>query len=100
MNAGAEYHPPREIKRPANLKEVEICSRSGLLATDKCYDTIKNSNGDTVRKRTTYMEIATDAQMPKEPCNVHGEPRARIVAETETQGNEAPRAQLATDLSE
>ncbi len=100
MNAAAEHYPPREIKRPAGLKEVEICSRSGLLATDKCYDTVKGPNGEAVQKRTTYMEIATPAQMPTEPCNVHGEPRARIVTEAQTEGTEAPRAEPAADLSE
>jgi 1A family penicillin-binding protein len=100
MNAAAEHYPPQEIKRPPGLKEVEICSRSGLLATDKCYDTIKGPTGDLVQKRTTYLEIATAAQMPTEPCNVHGEPRARIVAEAATEGTEAPRAEPAADLSE
>ncbi|HST29641.1 MAG TPA: PBP1A family penicillin-binding protein, partial [Chthoniobacterales bacterium] len=100
MNAAAEHYPPQEIKRPGTLKEVEICSRSGLLATDKCYDTIKGPTGEPVQKRTTYMEIATEAQMPKEPCNVHGEPRAQIVAATEPQGTEAPRAEAAADLTE
>jgi penicillin-binding protein 1A len=100
MNAAAEHYPPREIKRPAGLKEVEICSRSGLLATDKCYDTVKRPNGDAVQKRTTYMEIATPAQMPTEPCNVHGEPRARIVTEAQTEGAAAPRAEPAANLSE
>lgn len=46
------------------------------------------------------MEIATPAQMPTEPCNVHGEPRARIVAEAQIEGTEAPRAEPAADLSE
>jgi len=100
MNAEAEHSPPQEIQRPAGLKDVEICSRSGLLATDKCYDTVKSLTGDTVRKRTTYMEIATAAQMPTEPCNVHGEPRARIVADTQAAEPEAPRAEPAANLSD
>jgi membrane peptidoglycan carboxypeptidase len=100
MNVEAEHSPPQEIKRPAGLKDVEICSRSGLLATDKCYDTVKGPTGDTVRKRTTYMEIATAAQMPTEPCNVHGEPRARIVADTQPAGPEAPRAEPAANVSD
>lgn len=100
MNASAEHSPPGEIKRPAGLKDVEICSRSGLLATDKCYDTVKGPAGDPVRKRTTYMEIATPAQMPTEPCNVHGEPRATIVADIQTAGPEAPRAEPAANLAE
>src|SRR5947208_1797127 len=77
MNAAAESYPPREIKQPSTLNQVEICSRSGLLATDKCYDAVKTANGDTVQRRTTYMEIATQAQAPTELCNIHGEPPAR-----------------------
>ena len=98
MNTAAEHYPPKEINRPADLKEVEICSRSGLLATDKCYDTVKSSSGDFVQKRTTYMEIGTPSQLPTEPCNVHGEPRARIVRDVPA--TEAPRAEIAVDLSE
>ncbi len=91
-------YPPREIKRPENLKEIEICSRSGLLATDKCYDAVKTANGDTVQRRTTYTEIATPSQAPTEPCNVHGEPRARLAREFPA--SDLPRAALAVNLSE
>src|SRR5438874_9883316 len=99
MNAAAEHYPPRETKQPAGLKKVEICSRSGLLATDKCYDSVKTPTGDLVQRRTTYMEIGTAAQLPTEPCSVHGEPRARLVRELPSEG-ELPRAQLAVDLSQ
>jgi hypothetical protein len=36
--------------------------------------------------------------MPTEPCNIHGEPRLRVVADAPAA--EVPRAQLAADLSE
>jgi 1A family penicillin-binding protein len=98
MNAAAQRYPPREIKQPADLKQVEICSRSGLLATDKCYDAVKTANGDTVQRRTTYMEIGTQSQVPTEPCNVHGEPRARLARFFSS--SDLPRAALAVDLSE
>ncbi len=98
MNAAATSYPPREIKQPENLKEVEICSRSGLLATDKCYDAIKTANGDPVQRRTTYMEIATPSQAPTEPCNVHGESRARLAREFPA--SDLPRAALAVDLND
>ena len=98
MNAAAEHYPPGEIKQPPGLKQVEICSHSGLLATDKCYDTVKSTTGDSVQKRTTYMEIATAAQMPAEPCNVHGEPRTRLVRDVPATA--FPRAELAVDLNE
>ncbi len=98
MNAAAQRYSPREIRQPANLKQVEICWRSGLLATDKCYDAVKTQNGDTVQRRTTYMETATAAQAPTEPCNIHGEPRARLVRDLPS--GDLPRAELAVDLSE
>jgi hypothetical protein len=66
-----------------------------LLATDKCYDTVKSAGGEPVRKRTTYVELATAAQMPTEPCNVHGEVRARLVRDLPASG--FPRASLAVD---
>jgi 1A family penicillin-binding protein len=98
MNAAAQSYPPRQIKQPSNLKQIEICSRSGLLATDKCYDAVKTANGDTVQRRTTYMEIATRSQAPTEPCNIHGEPRARLAREFGS--SELPRAELAVNLSD
>ncbi|HET9418487.1 MAG TPA: PBP1A family penicillin-binding protein [Chthoniobacterales bacterium] len=99
MNAAAEHYPPREIKRPPTLREVEICSRSGLLATDRCYDAIKTATGDEVHRRTTYTEIASPAQIPTEPCNVHGDPNARIAREFASNESDLPRAELAVDLS-
>ena len=102
MNAAADRYPPRELKQPTStsggLKQVEICSRSGLLATDKCYDAVKTANGDTVQRRTTYMEIGTQSQLPTEPCNVHGEPRARLARFFSS--SDLPRAALAVNLTE
>jgi penicillin-binding protein 1A len=97
MNAAAQSYPPREIKEPAGLKRIEICSRSGLLATDKCYDAVKTTNGDTVQRRTAYTEIATASQAPTESCNVHGEARVRLAREFSS--SDLPRASLAVDLS-
>src|SRR4030095_13362996 len=100
--SAADHYTAREIKQPTStsggLKQVEICSRSGLLATDKCYDAIKTANGDTVQRRTTYMEIGTQSQLPTEPCNVHGEPRARLARLISS--SDLPRAALAVDVSE
>ena len=33
---------------PPSVHKVEICSKSGLLATDKCYDRRQSANGDIV----------------------------------------------------
>jgi len=98
MNAAAQHYPPREVRQPPTLNQVEICWRSGLLATDKCYDAVKSESGDNVQRRTTYMELATSTQTPSEPCNVHGEPRTRLVRDLPP--SDLPRAALAVDLSE
>ena len=98
MNAAAERYPAKEIPQPSTLKKIEICSRSGLLATDKCYDTVKSASGDSVQKRTTYMEIATEKQKPTQLCNVHGEARARLARELPE--SEFPRATSAVDVKE
>jgi 1A family penicillin-binding protein len=98
MNAAGQQYPPSEIRQPPTLNQVEICWRSGLLATDKCYDAVKSAAGDTVQRRTTYMELATSAQTPTEPCNVHGEPRTRLVRDLPP--SDLPRAAPAVDLSE
>src|SRR5262249_26803389 len=79
-------------------KEIEIGWRPGQLATDKCYDAVKAVNGDTVQRRTTYMEIATQAQAPTELCNIHGKPRARLAREFGS--SDLPRAELAVNLNE
>jgi membrane carboxypeptidase/penicillin-binding protein len=97
MNTAAGHYPPKEIARPAGLKEAEICARSGLLATDRCYDAIRHANGDVVQRRCTYLEIATTPQMPTEPCNVHGEARIHLVRETSE--SDLPRAEAAVDLT-
>src|SRR4051794_18180872 len=95
MNAANERYPAKEIPAPKGIQKAEICTRSGLLATDKCYDQVKSDTGETVRKRTTYVELATAAQMPTEPCSVHGEARARLVRDLPASG--FPRASLAVD---
>jgi penicillin-binding protein 1A len=95
MNAANERYPAKEIPAPKGIQKAEICLRSGLLATDKCYDTVKSASGETVHKRTTYIELATSAQMPTEPCNVHGEARTRLVRDLPASG--FPRASLAVD---
>ena len=98
MNASLPKHAPHAIAKPPGLQTVEICARSGLLATDKCYDTVQNDLGETVQRRTTYRELATKAQMPTEPCDVHGDASGRIVRDLPDA--EWPRAALAVDTAQ
>ncbi len=86
MNASVAKYAPREIAKPAGVLSAEICSKSGLLATDKC------------PAETIYRELATKEQMPAEPCNVHGDARTRIVRDLPEAG--VPRAALAVDIAQ
>jgi penicillin-binding protein 1A len=99
MNASSDRYVAKPIPQPATLKKFEICTRSGLLATDKCYDSIKTATGDGVQKRTTYMELASDKQKPTEACNVHGGSQTRL-ARDESNESEFPRAAAAVELKE
>ena len=67
MNAAAGVIPAKEIPVPRTLKKVEICTRSGQLATDKCFEMV-----DGERRRTTFTTYATAAEMPTQLCPVHG----------------------------
>ncbi len=85
MNASLEHFPAKEIAKPANLQAVEICSKSGLLATDKC------------PPEEVYREVATKEQIPTDPCNVHGDLRAQVARDLPDSG--VPRASLAVDTA-
>ena len=86
-------YKPKEILPPKGLIKLELCASSGLLATDKCFETTENKEtGEKVQHRTTYVEIATDAQAPKDACDVHGDvPRSYVKAEPATR-SQWPRA--------
>ena len=62
MKASFDKYRPVEIVQPKGIIRVEICRASGGLASPKCVV-------DGVH--TTYQEICTEEQAPKEPCPVH-----------------------------
>ena len=73
MNAGAASYKPAEIEMPRGLSKYKICATSGLLATDKCVETLTDkTTRQTVTRPTTYYEIGTLEQAPKDYC-VHGD---------------------------
>ncbi len=99
MNASTSRYAPREFPVPPGLHKIEICSKSGLLATDKCYEDVRSASGNVVRRRTSYYELATDAQMPTDPCDVHTDSvRTQLVKQFDE--SKWPRAALAVDTRE
>jgi hypothetical protein len=88
-----------EIRQPKGIIKCELCSASGLLATDKCFETIENKDtGDKVQRRTTFFEILSEDQAPKDGCDVHGGGGARNLVKT-IPGEQWPRAALAVDVT-
>ena len=98
MNASAARRVPQEFPVPAGLHRVEICDKSGLLATDKCYENVPSASG-TVRRRTSYVELATNEQMPADRCDVHSDSvRTQLVKKFEN--SQWPRAALAINTAQ
>ncbi|HEX8296374.1 MAG TPA: PBP1A family penicillin-binding protein [Chthoniobacteraceae bacterium] len=97
MKATFADYKPGEISQPKGMIKCEICTASGRLATDKCFETVENKDtGEKVQRRSGYFEIATDAQAPKDGCDVHGSGARSLVREVT--GGEWPRAALAVDV--
>ena len=71
MNGSFQKYPASEIPQPKGLQKYEICTASGQLATDQCYDTVAGKGDGASRRRTTYFELATEDQAPKIKCSVH-----------------------------
>ncbi len=101
MKTTFKSYKPREISQPKGMIKCEICSASGLLATNKCFEMVDNpATGEKVQQRTTYFEIATDAQAPKDACDVHGDvPRTTLLKTEPGAVGDVPRAVPAADLS-
>jgi len=99
MNASLARYGPRPFAVPPGLQKVEICSKSGLLATDKCYEDVRGATGDVVKRRSSHVELATDEQMPRDRCDLHGDSvRTQLVKKFES--SQWPRAALAIDTTQ
>jgi penicillin-binding protein 1A len=108
MNGSFQKYAAAEIPQPAGLHKYEICTASGQLATDQCYETVTDKGtGEVTRRRTTYYELATDDQVPKGKCSVHGgggavaasAPVGQSPLNTAVTPSQYPRATIAIDLS-
>ena len=93
MNIAADELPAVKLPRPDSLKAVEICRRSGLLATPRCAREAE-TNG---KGHGTFTEYGTAAQLPKIRCDIHGGGVRNYAREYDQE--QWPRAAAAVDLS-
>jgi membrane carboxypeptidase/penicillin-binding protein len=91
MNIASEEFPAIKFAMPDTLKPVEICRRSGLLATPKCARDVQ-SGGPGI-----FNEYGTAEQVPKIRCDIHGGGVRSYAREYDQE--EWPRAAAAIDLS-
>jgi len=109
MNSSFQKHPPSEIPQPAGLQKYEICTASGQLATDQCFESVTDKvTGEVTHRRTTYYELAAENQVPKLKCSVHtagggvvtgAGPVGQSPLDTPATPSQYPRATIALDLS-
>lgn len=102
MNASAATYKPVELVMPRGLSKYKICTTSGLLATDKCVETITDkTTGQTITRPTTYYEIGTLDQAPTQYCQ-HGQngPMNAPQAIASSQPSELPNALRAEPIND
>ena len=71
VNASATRYVPQEIEPPQTAERVEMCQRSGMRATDYCYEKIKGPDGREKSVRSTYFEYLRPGTPLEGFCNLH-----------------------------
>ncbi len=88
----------QEWSRPKDVKSVEICKMSGLLATSACVKQVMNPVTQKKENlKESYMEYATAQEVPKADCDVH-KPGVRSYVK-QIQESKWPRAAAVMDVS-
>ncbi len=79
MNASSQSFPSSEIKMPEECKIIEICRRSGHLATDSCYEELPGEEkGARKIERSTYGELIRKTNTFRRYCQFHANDTERI----------------------
>lgn len=97
MNATRKDFPATPLKAPLTVEKVDICRLSGQLATDKCVEKNRLSDGSFAEQSTVYTEYARIGRAPKGTCSVHAGGIKNYVREFSEE--EWPRALPAQDLT-
>lgn len=71
VNASTTRFVPEEIKPPQVAERVEMCQRSGMRATDYCYEKVKGPDGVEKSVRATYFEYIRPGTPLEGFCTAH-----------------------------
>ena len=88
MNTSLISFPSKPIEQPTDVLTIEICKKSGLRATDTCYEEMAGEEEGTRKiTRTTYKEIIQKGADFHSYCQFHAN------------GNEQIRKPIISDLT-
>lgn len=71
MNGSVSAYPPEAISPPEGAERVELCRKSGMRATDSCYEKVTDASGNTKSVRATYEEYLRPGTIVEGYCSVH-----------------------------
>lgn len=71
MNATVTDYKPEAFVPPENAERIPICTKSGLRATDFCYDKVKDADGRERTVPTTYVEVVRPGTQLEGVCTFH-----------------------------
>ena len=71
MNATTAEHPAVEITPPETAERVELCQKSGLRASDYCYEKVEGPDGKEKSVRSTYIEFVRPGTVIDGYCAIH-----------------------------
>lgn len=71
INASATRFVPQDIQPPQAAERVELCQRSGMRASDYCYEKVKGPDGREKSVRATYFEYVRPGTNLEGICNQH-----------------------------
>lgn len=86
MNATTARFPPEEVEPPQTAERIEMCQRSGMRATDFCYEKVKGPDGVEKSVRSTYYEYLRPGTPLEGFCTAHtGEGLPKEIAQFQHQ---------------
>ena len=81
MNEAAKKYEPKAFLPPPDAEQVEICLKSGELASDDCYEVVQKGEGIASQVRCTYQEHLRPGTNLELICHLHGKGRSRLQKE-------------------
>ncbi len=71
ISATVKSYKPEQFAPPEDARLVEVCKKSGLRATDACYEKIPDAHGGSKSIRDTYLEVLRPKTVFELYCDQH-----------------------------